>query len=195
MTLKLRLRSQRLSPILEQPDCVGEHPWRSSPPRDTSLTQPSRAHSPLVAVLEDRGVQKRAFIDLQNAAVKKVVTAPDDMASMEELLRKHALGNVFGLRWILAHLGRAGVVLGKREAPRALDNEFIRRVLKYAQTHVLREFKHDARIPIERAHQLVGIVDEGPAYVEAGYENVYCLKEGGIYGATPGLVADPRPDG
>ena len=68
-------------------------------------------------------------------------------------------------------------------ARHTLDNEFIRRLLKFAQTHILREIKHEARIPIKEAHQLVGVVDEGPAYEAAGVENVYCLPEGRIYGA------------
>ena len=149
------------------------------------MTRTDSSPSPLVAVLEDRGVQKSAFLDLQNIAKASVVTAGDQMERAIQLLRKHDLGNVFGLRFLLARLARAGVGL-RAERPRArhvLDNAFIRRVLKVGETHVLREIKHDARIPIEHAHQLVGVVDEGPAYEAAGVENVYCLPEGRIYGA------------
>ena len=63
---------------------------------------------PLIAVLEDRGVHKEAFLDLQNAAKSAVATATDSMEKTVELLRKHDLGNVFGLRGILQHLADAG---------------------------------------------------------------------------------------
>ena len=116
--------------------------------------------------------------------MKEVITATDHMKDIVELLRKHGLGNVFGLRWTLARLEEAGVGL-RREMSQAkfpMDNDFIKRLFKYAQTHILHEIKHDARIKIEKAHQLVGVVDEGPAYVAAGYDDVYCLPEGHIYG-------------
>ncbi|KAI0707368.1 RdRP-domain-containing protein [Earliella scabrosa] len=149
-----------------------------------AFTYPGTARlcRPLIAVLEDRGVHKEAFLDLQNAAKSAVATATDSMEKTVELLRKHDLGNVFGLRGILQHLADAGMGMRRNERARhTLDNEFIRRLLKFAQTHILREIKHEARIPIKEAHQLVGVVDEGPRWEEEGVQNVFCLKEGEIF--------------
>ena len=75
-----------------------------SPPSAAACADSSP--SPLVAVLEDRGVQKSAFLDLQNIAKASVVTAGDQMERAIQLLRKHDLGNVFGLRFLLARLAR-----------------------------------------------------------------------------------------
>jgi RNA-dependent RNA polymerase len=47
---------------------------------------------------------------------------------------------------------------------------------------IMRDIKHSARILVPDSHLLVGIADEGPAYVNAGFENVYCLAPGFIYG-------------
>ena len=67
-----------------------------------------------------------------------------------------------------------------------MDNEFIARLIKYAQTHILSEIKHDARIPIDKAYQLLGCADEGPAYIAEGHDpdKVICLKEGEIFGVS-----------
>ena len=67
-----------------------------------------------------------------------------------------------------------------------MDNEFIARLIKYAQTHILSEIKHDVRIPIEKAYQLVGCADKGPACIAEGHDlvKVICLKEGEIFGMS-----------
>ncbi|KAI9060668.1 RdRP-domain-containing protein [Trametes sanguinea] len=142
----------------------------------------ARLCRPLVMVLEDLGVRKEAFLTLQEKAKAAVVTASDTMATTIELLRKHNLGNTFGLRWILQHLQEAGMGMPREGQQRMMDNAFILRLVKYAQSHILREIKHEARIPIPKAHQLLGVADEGPEYVEQRkMENVFCLKENEIF--------------
>jgi RNA-dependent RNA polymerase len=51
--------------------------------------------------------------------------------------------------------------------------------------HSLREVKFNARIPVPRSYQLVGVADEGLAYIEEGAneEDVFTLGPGRIYGA------------
>ncbi|OSD06554.1 RdRP-domain-containing protein [Trametes coccinea BRFM310] len=143
----------------------------------------ARLCRPLIMVLEDLGVRKEAFLTLQERAKAAVVTASDTMATTIELLRKHNLGNTFGLRWILQHLQKAGMGMPREGEQRVMDNPFILRLVKYAQSHILREIKHKAAIPIPKAHQLVGVADEGPEYVEMRkMENVFCLKENEIFG-------------
>ncbi|KAI1797142.1 RdRP-domain-containing protein [Ganoderma leucocontextum] len=146
---------------------------------------PARLCRPLIAVLEDRSVSQEAFLKLQYIAKAAVVTAEDTLAKTIGLLRNHDLGNVYGLRWILQHLADAGMGMGK-ESPRArhkMDNKFIRRLIEFAQTHILSEIKYDARIPIQDAYQLVGCADEGPAYIAAGHDpaDVLCLQKGEIF--------------
>ncbi|KAI0719267.1 RdRP-domain-containing protein [Cerioporus squamosus] len=153
----------------------------------------ARLCRPLVAVLEDLGVHKVHFIRLQEEAKRDTVTASDTMADMVKLFKHHDLGNVFGLSFILKYLESAGVGT-RKEAGKGkaytLENDFIRQLVKFGQTHVLREFKHEARIPIKDAHQLVGVVDEGPAWLAAGMKDVFCLQEGQIFAC----VQNPEED-
>ncbi|KAI0635910.1 RdRP-domain-containing protein [Trametes polyzona] len=169
----------------------------------------ARLCRPLIMVLEDLGVSKESFLALQERAKAAVVTASDTMDGTIELLRKHDLGNSFGLRWILQHLQRAGMCMRReRTTPDVMDNEFILRLVRYAQSHILREIKHDGRIPIAQANQLVGVADEGPAYLQRKAEGkeklcpanarwweedrdkeVFCLKEGEIFACIQ------QPDG
>ncbi|EIW57530.1 RdRP-domain-containing protein [Trametes versicolor FP-101664 SS1] len=153
----------------------------------------ARLCRPLIMVLEDLGVRKEAMLELQNLAKAVVVTASDSMGETINLLRKHALGDSFGLRHILEHLRRAGMCM-RREAgsPDVMDNDFILQLVKYAQHHILHEIKHDARIPIPNAHQLVGVADEGPAYMqreEYKDKEVFCLGMGEIFACVE------QPDG
>ncbi|KAI0671718.1 RdRP-domain-containing protein [Trametes maxima] len=151
----------------------------------------ARLCRPLIMVLEDLGVRKEAFLQLQDRAKADVVTANDSITKTCALLKKHSLGNGYGLRRILQHLEEAGMQMPREKSKErtAIDNDFVLRLIKYAQSHILREIKHEARIPIPDAHQLVGVVDEGPAYVNRGYKDVFCLKEGQIF------VCVQDPDG
>ncbi|KAI0749297.1 RdRP-domain-containing protein [Daedaleopsis nitida] len=152
---------------------------------------PARLCRPLIAVLEDRGVESSALLELQNLAKNDVVTATDTMEGTVALLKKYDLGNVFGLRWIMQHLAEADMGMQRSERKKhTLDNKFIRRTLEFAQMHCLAEFKNKGRVPIGDAHQLVGVVDEGPAWVAAGVKDTFCLKTGEIFAC----VQEPDKD-
>ena len=64
----------------------------------------------------------------------------------------------------------------------SIDTKFLRLIRDVVIDDVLREVKYGARIPIPDSYLLVGIADEGVAYQKAGYENVFTLQEGQIYG-------------
>ncbi len=127
-------------------------------------------------ILEDRGVDKGAFLTLQERAVTDVVTAVDSVEETVLLLKTHSLGMSYGLPWILQCLRAA------RMGMESLQGTFLHSLIAYAQNHVLRDMKHNARIPIPDSYLLVGIADEGPAYEKEGAENVFTLKEGQIFG-------------
>ncbi len=145
-----------------------------------------RPFSSLITVLEDLGVTQNAFVDLQDHAKIAVAAGGYTIKDTIGFLRKYDLGNAYSLRWILQHLRDAGMGMGG-EHPRAkhtIDNSFIQWLIEFAQTHILSKIKHDARIAIQDAYQLVGCADEGPAYIANGDnpEDVLCLKEGEIFG-------------
>jgi len=136
----------------------------------------------MVMILEDRGVTKESFMTLQDIAVAEARTIDDSLVQFRRVLKAHSLGGGYRLDWILERLMKLGLDLKCRNPEQRLDNAFLGRVRHFAMTHVLRDIKHGARIPIPKSWLLVGVADEGPAYVTAGYENVYQLQKGKIYG-------------
>jgi RNA-dependent RNA polymerase len=132
--------------------------------------------------LEDRGVRQGAFRKLQDLAVAAARTIDDSISQFRAVLRDHSLGNVFRLSFLLQRLEDLGLDLQAKHRNPGIDNEFFRQLRQVAMNDVLRDIKHGARIPIPESHLLVGVADEGPAYRQAGYENVYELPPGKIYG-------------
>lgn len=139
-------------------------------------------HRPLVMILEDRGVDKNAFIELQESTKRDIHTASDSMELFYRLLRAHKLGTSFALDFIIRRLRMIGMGFKHEKNVTVLKNPFIDRLIHFAKNHVLRDVKHGARIPIPDSYLLVGVADEGPAYEAEGVENVYCLAKNEIFG-------------
>jgi RNA-dependent RNA polymerase len=61
--------------------------------------------------------------------------------------------------------------------------------------HSLRKVKYKAGIPVPNSYQLVGVADEGRAYIKEGAkeDDVFTLKENTIYGKFPRRVAVTVP--
>jgi RNA-dependent RNA polymerase len=127
-------------------------------------------------------VKKESFMALQEMAVADARTIDDSLVQFRHILKAHSLGGGFRLDFILDRLMKLGLDLKSRNPEQRLDNAFLGRVRHFAMTHVLRDIKHGTRIPIPKSWLLVGVADEGPAYVNAGYENIYVLPKGKIYG-------------
>ncbi|KAK7034082.1 hypothetical protein VNI00_012513 [Paramarasmius palmivorus] len=138
----------------------------------------SYLNRPLVTILEDRQVKKQAFTDLLDLAV----------AEVSKFMRDHSLGTSYNVPWMLKQLHQYGAYIGT-EAPSKssinIDNPFLKQLRQVGRMDVLREIKHSARIPIPDSFLLVGVADEGPAYEKMGYENVFSLPEGHIFGSLP----------
>ncbi|EMD38185.1 hypothetical protein CERSUDRAFT_113336 [Gelatoporia subvermispora B] len=147
---------------------------------------------PLVTVLEDRGVDKSAFMRLQERIKAEIYTASDSLAQAISVLKANSIGNGYKLGFILQGLKNIGMGLPYEKNVQVLNDSFIDRLLQYAKNYVLRNIKHDARIPIPESYLLVGIADEGPAYEAEGCENVYILPEGHIYACVQ-HPDDPEP--
>jgi RNA-dependent RNA polymerase len=141
----------------------------------------SYLNRPMVMILEDRGVKRQSFMSLQNSAVANTRTIHDSLAQFRHVLRLHSLGTSYRLSFIIERLVGLGLDINTKDPEKRLDNAFFARLRDFAMTHVLRDIKHSARIPIPNSYLLVGVADEGPAYVGKGYENVYILPEGKIF--------------
>lgn len=147
-------------------------------------------YSPLVMILEDRGVNKETFLKLQGEAVANINMSSDKILACRQLFRDHSLGTSFRLSYIWQFLAEIDMGMEyERTAKYTLQDAFFERLIQYAKNDVLRSIKHNARIPLPESWLLVGVADEGAAYVAEGCEDVFTLKEGQIYGTSkPGLI-------
>jgi len=137
--------------------------------------------------LEDLGVRQQTFLDLQNAAIAEAQTIDDSLEQFRNVMESHrgGLGKSFDFPRILKQFEDDGLDLHSKNGRPGIDNQFIKQLRNVARIEVLREIKHSARIKIPDSYLLVGVADEGPAYRKAGYQNVYELPAGHIYGALP----------
>ncbi|EIW76361.1 RdRP-domain-containing protein, partial [Coniophora puteana RWD-64-598 SS2] len=148
-----------------------------------AFDKPGRSflNRPLVMVLEDRGVKTEGFLELFNDAVADARTAHDSVDQFVAVLQKHRLGIPYRLDQTLLKLKALGLVLRTGQDQESLDTDFLARVRLCVIKHILRDIRHSARIPIPGSYQLVGVADEGQAYINAGKENVFTLRQGQIY--------------
>lgn len=135
--------------------------------------------------LEDRGVKKEAFIDLMEAAKAKIYMSSDSLTNFTEQLRDHSMGGQYRLSSIFEQLDRLGLDFRSGFNKTAIGRRFFESLLRYSMNHSLREVKFKARIPVPKSFQLVGVADEGRAYIDEGLreEDVFTLSPGRIYGA------------
>jgi RNA-dependent RNA polymerase len=137
--------------------------------------------------LEDLGVKKHAFIDLQEEAKARIYLASGSLEIFVGLLKSQSLGGQFHLRFILEQLMKLGLDFRDHLGKDAIGSAFLGRLVRDSMNHSLREMKFKARIPVPRSYQLVGVADEGCAYTineGAQPDEVFTLGEKQIYGMT-----------
>ena len=135
--------------------------------------------------LEDRGVKKQAFIDLQEQAKAKIYLSSDSLKNFTQQLRDHNMGGQYHLAFILDQLNNLGLDFRDGINKTAIGKRFFESLLRYSMNHSLREVKFKARIPVPKSYQLVGVADEGRAYIDEG------LKEEDVFTLKPGLIFGP----
>lgn len=141
----------------------------------------------MVMIMEDRGVKKDSFMTLQDTAVADARTIHDSLTKFKQLLKGHQLGGSYRMDSLVFRLMGIGLDIGPGPSEQRIDSLFWSRLRHFAMTHVLRDIKHGARIPIPRSYLLVGVADEGPAYAgKPGFEKVFSLPPGKIYGKLLG---------
>jgi RNA-dependent RNA polymerase len=138
-----------------------------------------------VVALEDLGVKRDTFMDLQDAVKARIYSASSSLEGLAGLFKDYNIGGTFHLPLILEGLTKLGLGLKETFHQRAFENAFLARVVRGSAYHMLRELKYKARIPVPRSYRLVGVADEGRAYMDEGIDSarVFTLKEGFIYGA------------
>jgi len=140
---------------------------------------------PAVMALENRGVDMETFMELQEKAKADIYLSSDSLEQFSHLLTKHNLGGNFHLAFILEQLSKLGLDFKVNNEKKAIGCAFFERLLRFSMNHSLREVKFKARIPVPKSYQLVGVADEGQAYIKEGVNEgeVYTLGPGRIYGA------------
>jgi RNA-dependent RNA polymerase len=152
--------------------------------RSFDYPNPVHLNRPAVMVLEDRGVDKETFMALQERAKASIYLSSDSLEHFSHLIGRHNLGGKFYLAFILEQLSKLGLDFKDGTDKKAIESAFFERLLSFSMNHSLRDVKFKARIPVPYSYQLVGVADEGQAYIEEGIDNkddVYTLEPGRIY--------------
>ncbi|KAF8609423.1 RdRP-domain-containing protein [Ceratobasidium sp. AG-I] len=131
---------------------------------------PCFLNRPLIMILETANkIEPGIFLRLQQSAVKNTRESMRTFLGATKLLEIHGLGASFKLPSILVRLQNIGLEL---EHCHSLG---IKTALKDAETDILRELKHRARIPVPDSWKLVGIADEFE-YLKQG-EIYACVRD------------------
>jgi len=141
--------------------------------------------------LEDRGVDKDTFIELQEEAKKVIYSSLDSLDDFLELLKAYCPGGKFDLVSILEQLVTLGLDFKDASGRKAIKSAFFERLVCYSMHHALRGIKFKARIRVPKSYQLVGVADEGRAYIKEGLkeDDVFTLKPNQIYGTFLRLLS------
>jgi len=121
-------------------------------------------------------------MQLQKDTVAETQLAHSSAARFAKLLDSNQLCYNFGLSAVLRRLNALGLELKPDRLQKPLDTPFLARLRACAINHVLRAVKHEARLQIPNSYMLVGVADEGPAYMKKGLKNVYYLPQGKVFG-------------
>lgn len=134
-------------------------------------------------MLEHLGVRREVFLELQEEAVAKAITIHDSIEQTCKFFKSHGLGVTFRLASLTKRFWDLGLDY-KTQPTRFIEDAFLERIRFCAMNSVLRDIKYSCRVPMLNSFLLVGVVDEGPAYIHRGYhsEDIYCLEEMHIYG-------------
>ncbi|KAJ3896699.1 RNA dependent RNA polymerase-domain-containing protein [Lentinula edodes] len=145
----------------------------------------------LVMILEDRGVPRETFIRLLRAAVADAQLVDNSLSDCHKFVASHSFGRAYYLPWILEQLAERGAEIVQSGSGLSkkinIDSKFLKGLRNIARMQALKKIKHDARILIPDSYLLIGVADEGPAYVadpstpEFTDESTYCLGENHIY--------------
>ncbi|KIO24175.1 hypothetical protein M407DRAFT_213194 [Tulasnella calospora MUT 4182] len=113
----------------------------------------------LIMILETLGVPADIFLGLQQEAIRDVEAATESFSDCAEFLDTNGCGTSYHISSVFLHLTRLGLTLGG-QGPTAVNSDgFLKRSIRFAKNHVLREMKHRARIPVKESYTLVGVAD------------------------------------
>lgn len=111
---------------------------------------PMILNQPLIKILEDLGVESKAFLSLQDEAVSELRRATTSAKKAAAFLQHNVIGINAQLPWLLMQLDKMGLNF--------MNDDFIRNILEVALLRQLREIKYRARIPVPNGVTLYGSI-------------------------------------
>ncbi|KAJ7102468.1 RdRP-domain-containing protein, partial [Mycena belliarum] len=126
---------------------------------------------PLIALLEYHGTPGDAFMGLQKLAIDEVESIKGSLIQASKIFSQHGLGASFRLPSLFNNLfHQLKFEIGPWSDSQFFQHQLIKSALACAITHILREIKHRAHIPVPGSYTLIGVSDEWD-----------CLEDGEIY--------------
>lgn len=122
----------------------------------------------LILLLEFLGVEPDVFMSLQKDATDAVERARHSFLEAAKLFSHHGFGSSFRIASLFNNLVTQ-LKLDEGDL-QGLECQILTKSIEYAATHVLREIKFRARIPVHGSWTLLGVSDEWG-----------CLREGTEY--------------
>ena len=135
-------------------------------------------------ILEDRFVDARVFLDLQEQAVANARSALDTVRGLCILFQTNGLCTAFSLARTMTRLKELQIIDRSMER-QIISSPFFSRIARYSVNSLVRDMKYRCRIPVPQSWKLVGVVDEGPVHEEGGEEDMFTLESGEIFGIPP----------
>lgn len=102
----------------------------------------------LIKILEDLGVPKQSFLDLQNEAVEQLRITAENPINAGYYLQRNLVGKSARLPWLIRKLSYIGMSFS--------DDSFLRDTHELAILIQLRELKYRSRIFVERGLTIYG---------------------------------------
>ena len=148
---------------------------------------------PLIVLLEFLGADCDHIIELQGAVIREVHSLYNSLEDASKVLQQHGLGASFNLPSLFSNMKKIlGVDFQADDAQEGYRSDLLANSLKCSETHILRELKYRAHIPVPGSHTLYGVSDEWGCLEEGEiYATVFDEKKG-IYEEIEGDVAITR---
>ena len=124
---------------------------------------PLYLNRPLIKILEDLGVEKSVFLDLQNETREELEAIAHSPHNASTFLDIHDIAKSTSFAWLVKELYHMGIAV--------LDDHFIWSAIELVLIMRLRDLKYRGRIPIENGATLFGVMDETGVLKEG---QVYC---------------------
>ncbi|CAG8983895.1 hypothetical protein HYALB_00005534 [Hymenoscyphus albidus] len=116
-----------------------------------------------IKILEDMGVEKSFFLNLQAAEVSRLRMVADDPLNASKFLTRQSIGETVHLPWLITELAMLNLDFR--------SDGFLRDTVELALLGELRKLKYKTRIPVPKGYHLHGLMDE-TGFLEEG--QIYC---------------------